>query len=1035
MDSSQSTYRIDKLSDDNFHAWKTRIQFVLALKDSARYLEEEVPLSTDPTHSSWLQGDIKARAIIALTLSDTHLDQAQHAPTAKKMWSLICDIYEKHTLLNKLSARRRFYTATMLETESILQYSGRIRQLASTLKSMSVTIGDAEMAMAFLNGLPDRFDPLISALDTHDSDSSTFTLDFVQSKCLQGEQRHKHRSAAALAHAEAALLASKSSTDPSQQTCVHCGKHKDSSKCYRKYPHLMPLNHPLRRKKALMADAQSSQDGPSDDTVFCLLASMPPQMALTASTSRSSASNWIVDSGCTSHLTFNRESFSTYEQIDPISLQLGGGTCLQIVGKGTMVVSVSHESTFLSCQLDDVYHAPSLRFNLLSVSSMASKGFRTIFDDKVATIEHKNTGRIIASAPLSRGLYTLVTHPPSSSKEYALAASIDIWHQRFAHVSHAGLRSMSNKQVVHGLKIAPGDSSRKCTGCVLGKSHRAPIPKLSTSRATRLLELVHSDVLGPIEVPSLGGARYVITFIDDYSKWISHYCMKAKSEALSKFQLFKAYAEKHTHQRLHHLNILQFCESARPNLPAESIELLRSDNGGEYLSNAFKDFLSSNGIHHQLTVAYTPQQNGVSERMNRTLLDLVRSMLHHRNLSKHFWAEAFATAVYVRNRVTTRSLPPHLTPHHLWLGEAPKVHHMRVFGCPCWYTVPKQKVRKLDPRARLALMMGYSSQSKGYKLWDMPAEQFVVSRDVVFNETVHPPTISASSEASSSRSVSFADLPTPTAPDSQATTQETSVPATPPQQPISTSDTTPSSPVPTILPSSPNPPNAPRRSARVSRPPKPWWLSEGSEAHSAIIQYSDAPYIARLAAGLPRSYQEAMNEHNAPYWSAAIKIEEDALRLNKTFEIVERTPEMHVIPFLYVFRVKKDVGPKVRICAKGFAQLLGLEYGDTFSSVVCFTVVRCFFAIVCFFDLECDQMDVVTAFLNGDLDKVIYMELPFGFRDPNRPHLVARLLKSLYGLKQAPRCWHAKIHKFLTEKLGFVSCPYEPCFYILHSGP
>jgi len=150
---------------------------------------------------------------------------------------------------------------------------------------------------------------------------------------------------------------------------------------------------------------------------------------------------------------------------------------------------------------------------------------------------------------------------------------------------------------------------------------------------------------------------------------------------------------------------------------------------------------------------------------------------------------------------------------------------------------------------------------------------------------------------------------------------------------------------------------------------------------------------------------------------------------NKTFTLVERSPRMHVLPCRYVFRVKQN-SPKVRIVAKGFRQIHGVDYHDTFAPVVSLTAVRFFLSIVAHKDFECDQMDVVTAFLNGDIDEEIYMDVPAGFKDPKRPNLVCKLLKALYGLKQAPRMWNAKIDSFLVENLGFFSSPNEPCVYI-----
>ena len=176
--------------------------------------------------------------------------------------------------------------------------------------------------------------------------------------------------------------------------------------------------------------------------------------------------------------------------------------------------------------------------------------------------------------------------------------------------------------------------SYHCAGCIFGKSHRHPFPKRSTRRASKLLELVHSDVLGPLEVKSIGGSQYFITFIDDYSNWTCVYTMAKKSEALNRFKEYKAMTERHTSRALGTLRVHEHRGSADDsNSEPLTLKVLRSDNGGEYLSNDFKEFLADHGIKHELTVAYTPQQNGVAERMNRTLLCLLYTSPSPRDLS------------------------------------------------------------------------------------------------------------------------------------------------------------------------------------------------------------------------------------------------------------------------------------------------------------------------------------------------------------------------------------------------------------------
>lgn len=238
---------IDKLHDENFHIWIARIHLILSLNEVKNHFDDEPPEKNFARLSEWHKADVKAKEIIGLTLSDAHLEQVQHASIAKEMWGLICNIFEKHTLLNKLAALRRFHTAKMQGSENVLQFTARIRQLAATLKSMSVNLEDCEMAMALLNGFSDRFDSLISALDAANIYDEKFSFEFVKSRRFQEEQRHALRNQNTLKSSESVALFNKKTSRTkrvsSMVTCIHCGKHQDSNRCYKKYPHLAPRGH------------------------------------------------------------------------------------------------------------------------------------------------------------------------------------------------------------------------------------------------------------------------------------------------------------------------------------------------------------------------------------------------------------------------------------------------------------------------------------------------------------------------------------------------------------------------------------------------------------------------------------------------------------------------------------------------------------------------------------------------------------------------------------------------------------------------
>ena len=252
--------------------------------------------------------------------------------------------------------------------------------------------------------------------------------------------------------------------------------------------------------------------------------------------------------------------------------------------------------------------------------------------------------------------------------------------------------------------------SRLCEGCIHGKQHRESLPAASTNRATEPLERVHSDVCGPMSTSSFGGAKYFVTFIDDFTGYITLYPIRKKDEVQACFERFRAEVEKQT---------------------GRTIRCLRSDNGGEYVSIQFEQYLQQHGIRHDKSVPYVPQQNGVAERANRTLVESARSALHHRGLSRKYWAEAVSTAAFVRNRVPN-SRDAAMSPYEKLFGRKPSLLALRAFGCDAYAFDPQHG--KLDSKTRKLVFVGYSEQHKGYRLLHPTTHKLVIARHVIFDE-------------------------------------------------------------------------------------------------------------------------------------------------------------------------------------------------------------------------------------------------------------------------------------------------------------
>lgn len=288
----------------------------------------------------------------------------------------------------------------------------------------------------------------------------------------------------------------------------------------------------------------------------------------------------------------------------------------------------------------------------------------------------------------------------------------DLWHKRLGHLSEGGIQKLQ-KGLVSGLPQDLSKSDKVCENCIMGKQSRTSFSQRSKGkRAKEILELVHSDLCGPMDDDSIGGAKYFMTLIDDKTRKTFVYFLRYKSEVFNVFQNFKTMVEKQTG-----------CK----------IKKLRSDNGKEYVNKRMEEYLQNKGIIHQLSAPYTPEQNGVAERANRTIVEKVRSIIYDAGLEKKFWAEAVNTIVYLKNRSPTIALVNE-TPEEAWCKEKPSVNHLRIFGCKAFVQIPKSQRRKLDMKSTECIFVGYEENSKAYRLFDEKKKKIIISANVVFDE-------------------------------------------------------------------------------------------------------------------------------------------------------------------------------------------------------------------------------------------------------------------------------------------------------------
>ena len=291
-------------------------------------------------------------------------------------------------------------------------------------------------------------------------------------------------------------------------------------------------------------------------------------------------------------------------------------------------------------------------------------------------------------------------------KSAPCSGETDIWHRRFAHLGRDSLISLRNG-LVNEIIEAPSGQSYTCETCLKSTQTRAPLPRDEARRAKDLLEIIHCEVTDTI---SREKYRYFVIFIDDKSRYTFVGLSKTKDLVFEKFKEYKCLIENHTGKR---------------------IKIFRSDNGTEYCNKVFDEYFKQEGISRQLTVPDTPEQEGVGERCNRTLLDKVRELLKEAGLGDKYWGEAMQTDVYLKNLSPTKAVF-NMVPYEGWTGIKPSVEHLRVFECCAYVHVKKSQTKKLGNRSRMCIFMGYDEERKGFKLMD-PSQPGKISQKGVLS--------------------------------------------------------------------------------------------------------------------------------------------------------------------------------------------------------------------------------------------------------------------------------------------------------------
>lgn len=695
----------------------------------------------------------------------------------------------------------------------------------------------------------------------------------------------------------------------------------------------------------------------------------------TEESSKETRIKWYIDSGATDHMVNNLEYLTDVRDLEvQIRVYVAKSNVFLIsTHVGNITVSVRVNGQCRSIEINDVLFVKDLRHNFLSVQRLANLGLDIVFTSKGAQIKREN--RTIVFGKKIDNMYELEFNLEKEVQSNICKSrnSLEIWHKRLGHLSYKNVLKLC-RGMVDGINVKNNDTCNTldiCKTCNESNITRLPFNTKSKFKSKRFLELVHSDVCGPITPCTYDNRRYILTFIDDYTHFAMVYLIESKSEV---FECFKNY-EATMHAKVN-----------------KKISSLCCDNGREYLSKSLRQFCWNKGIIIKNTVPYTPQLNGVAERFNRTLLQKSRAMILESKLSKEMWGEAVLCATYLINRSPTVSIEGNVTPAEMFYNRKPNLNNLKIFGCLGYRKIPKEKLQgKFEPRGECTIMIGYTHN--GYRLWNPLERKVIISRDVVFDESKNLENLNVQATRLEILEMGNKEIEKEGIDESEEEIAE-------------------------LLDI--------QRSDRIKK--LPLRFEDYDMTHLAMCAES-------FINDVPTNLEKAKTRADYVHWKNAIDNEISALERNHTWTLVKRPENAYIIDSKWIFKLKRDHNNQVdkykaRLVARGFKQRNGLDFEETYAPVARLTTIRSLLAVINYKNLRTQQMDVKSAFLHGILEEVIYMEKPEGV--PGNNDNVCKLHKALYGLKQAPYCWNKRFNEFM-EKQKFIRSQNDSCLYVKSS--
>jgi len=1066
----------DKLNQGNFDEWYDLIMADLRYFKLNSLVEREFDLEAKSSYEFKELDDI-TKDQIKINVCPEFKRQITHLPTAKQMFQAVKELATGSGINKSVLLTMKLKSVLDNSSSSLSDYVSSMQSVIKDFTSVYCSIPDDFWLGMIIGYLPNKYNYIRSNLSMR----SDLTLVSLFATLLQEAQYQQTTNTKLLANCHLKVdskgkqnqtksnnqKSSSSSTSNKKPWCPYhkstshskenCNKLKNANSQQSNNNNQI-VNRPANQTAASTnAHSQSSNLGVTLGSLrihqACIITSNHLQLNSinnidnNSSTMLSSISNciskskWYADSGASRHMVNNRNSCVSFQHIESLAAQVANGQALDTKGIGDFV----YKTVNGLIRFQDVVYSPELEASFMSVGCLDRRGYSILFAQSKCSVFNTDGELIINGQLTEENLYELNLEETQKVRIFNLLVQkpdlrdVLHWHKVLGHVNFKDLMKLKDDLSLKSCNV----DGLKCEECLLAKAPRLPFKSKNIRDSTQLLEIIHSDLSGIIRISNQNRYNYYVTFTDDSTRYTITYLLNTKDQALSAFNKYKAYVELHTKFK---------------------VKFFRTDGGLEYMNAQFADQLEAAGIKKHTTCPYSAQQNGISERINRTLGEMVRAMLISSGLPESLWPYAVLYATEIKNRLPHASID-YSIPYEKFFDKKVDYSTMHQFGEKVVFVGVGGHSKKFTSSNDYGYFVGLPAGTKGYYVFVPSTGKVIISHDVYFlnkfdkntnsnqlNEStelfdyeLENVTINQSTPTSSSNQLSI----------DQALNSEDDFVYCPLSTSLNTdeqeSNNQQESNVSSVQSINIDTSDVPEENEIEGEemPVGEIYLTNREKiAFQRRFPHASLEFIAPTHNGkrnppcrylvnslvIPKSIEQARSSNESSKWIEAANVEYLSHIQNGTWRLVKRAPEMNVLPCFWLFNTKTDEYGiinryKARLVCLGNRQQVNPNEAFRNSSPVINSVsVKLLLALATIFGYKVRHLDVKTAFVHSYLKEPVYMKQAPGY-EINGQELVYELVKSIYGLRESAANWYELLRSLLFD-LGFKNSLSDNCIFI-----